>query len=140
MNFLIFGINAKCFNKTVAWLPAGLDDLKRIEAIVPAARLDSAFAALKELDLGGFTYYESRGRGQIPRPEIHSGRGTSTYRPEFNVNATIVVITKDSMVDSVISKILDSASSGLAGEGKIFVSDVADVIDIGSKQRGEGAL
>jgi nitrogen regulatory protein P-II 1 len=114
--------------------------LKKIEAIVPAARLESAFAALKELDLGGFTYYESRGRGQIPRPEIHSGRGTSTYRPEFNVNATIVIITKDSMVDSVISKILDSTSSGLAGEGKIFVSDVADVIDIGSKQRGEGAL
>lgn len=114
--------------------------MKKIEAIVPAARLESAFAALKELDLGGFTYYESRGRGQIPRPEIQSGRGTSTYRPEFNVNATIVVITKDSMVDNVISKILDSASSGLAGEGKIFVSDIDDVVDIGSKQRGEGAL
>jgi nitrogen regulatory protein P-II 1 len=114
--------------------------LKRIEAIVPAARLENAFAALKELDLGGFTYYDSRGRGQIPRPEIHSGRGTSTYRPEFNVNATIVVVTRDSMVDDVISKILDSASSGLAGEGKIFVSDIDDVVDIGTKQRGEGAL
>jgi nitrogen regulatory protein P-II 1 len=114
--------------------------LKKIESIVPAARLERAFAALKELDLGGFTYYESRGRGQIPRPEIHAGRGTSTYRPEFNVNATIVVVTKDSMVDTVISKILDSASSGLAGEGKIFVSDIDDVVDIGTKQRGEGAL
>jgi nitrogen regulatory protein P-II 1 len=90
--------------------------------------------------LGGFTYYESKGRGQIPRPEIHSGRGTSTYRPEFNVNTTIVVVTGDSRVDNVISKILDGTSSGLAGEGKIFVSDVDDVIDIGSKQRGEGAL
>ncbi|MFL6481368.1 MAG: P-II family nitrogen regulator, partial [Nitrososphaera sp.] len=89
---------------------------------------------------GGFTYYDSRGRGQIPRPQIHSGRGTSTYRPEFNVNATIVVVAKDSMVDSVISNILDSTSSGLAGEGKIFVSNVDDVIDIGSKQRGEDAL
>ncbi|MGH9989847.1 MAG: P-II family nitrogen regulator [Nitrososphaera sp.] len=114
--------------------------MKRIEAIVPAARLESAFAALGELGLGGFTYYESKGRGQIPRPEIQSGRGTSTYRPEFNVNATIVVVTKDSMVDKVTSAILDSTSSGLAGEGKIFVSDVDDVIDIGSKQRGEGAL
>jgi nitrogen regulatory protein P-II 1 len=114
--------------------------LKKIEAIVPAARLESAFAALGELGLGGFTYYESRGRGQIPRPEIHSGRGTSTYRPEFNVNATIVVVTKDPMVDKVISAILDSTSSGLAGEGKVFVSDVDEVIDIGSKQRGEGAL
>jgi nitrogen regulatory protein P-II 1 len=90
--------------------------------------------------LGGFTYYQSKGRGQIPRPEIHSGRGTSTYRPEFNVNSTIVVVTKDSMADNVISKILDSTSSGLAGEGKIFVSDVDGAIDIGSKQRGEGAL
>ncbi|MFL6483324.1 MAG: P-II family nitrogen regulator [Nitrososphaera sp.] len=114
--------------------------MKKIEAVVPAARLESAFASLKELDLGGFTYYDSRGRGQIPRPQIHSGRGTSTYRPEFNVNATIVVVAKDSMVDSVISNILDSTSSGLAGEGKIFVSNVDDVVDIGSKQRGEDAL
>jgi nitrogen regulatory protein P-II 1 len=114
--------------------------LKKIEAIVPAAKLESAFAALGELSLGGFTYYDSKGRGQIPRPEIQSGRGTSTYRPEFNVNATIVVVTNDSMADSVVSKILDSAGSGLAGEGKIFVSDVDEVIDIGSKQRGEGAL
>ena len=114
--------------------------MKKIEAVVPAARLESAFAALRELELGGFTYYESRGRGQIPRPEIHSGRGTGTYRPEFNVNATIVVVTKDSMAGNVIEKVLESTSSGLAGEGKIFVSDVDDVIDIGSKQRGEGAL
>jgi nitrogen regulatory protein PII len=92
------------------------------------------------LGLGGFTYYDSKGRGEIPRPEIHSGRGTSTYRPEFNINATIVVVTKDSMADNVISTILDSTSSGLAGEGKIFVSDVDEVIDIGSRQRGEGAL
>jgi nitrogen regulatory protein P-II 1 len=114
--------------------------LKRIEAVVPAARQESAFGALRELDLGGFTYYDSKGRGQIPRPEIHSGRGTGTYRPEFNQNATIVVVTKDSMADKVIEKILESTSSGLAGEGKIFVSDVDEVIDIGSNQRGEGAL
>jgi nitrogen regulatory protein PII len=114
--------------------------LKKIEAVVPAARLESAFAALGELGLGGFTYYDSKGRGQIPRPDIQSARGTRTYRPEFNINATIVVVTKDSMVDRVISSILDSTSSGLSGEGKIFVSDVDEVIDIGSKQRGEGAL
>jgi nitrogen regulatory protein P-II 1 len=114
--------------------------LKKIEAVIPAARLESAFAALREVDLGGFTYYDSKGRGQIPRPEIHSGRGTSTYRPEFNVNATIVVVAKDSMVDKVIEKILESTSTGLIGEGKIFVSDIDEVIDIGSQQRGEDAL
>jgi nitrogen regulatory protein P-II 1 len=114
--------------------------MKKIEAVVPSARLEKAFAALRELDLGGLTYYDSKGRGQIPRPEIHSGRGTGTYRPEFNVNATIVVVTKDGLASKVIEKILESTSTGLAGEGKIFVSDVDDVIDIGSKQRGEPAL
>ena len=114
--------------------------MKKIEAVVPAARLDKAFAALKELNLGGLTYYDSKGRGQIPRPEIHSGRGTGTYRPEFNVNTTIVLVVKDSMVTKVVDKILESTSTGLAGEGKIFISDVDEVVDIGSKQRGEATL
>jgi nitrogen regulatory protein P-II 1 len=114
--------------------------MKRIEAVIPSARLDKAFAALKELNLGGLTYYDTKGQGQIPRPEIHSGRGTGTYRPEFNVNATVVIVTKDSMVTKVIEKILESTSTGLAGEGKIFVSDMDEVVDIGTKQRGEQAL
>jgi nitrogen regulatory protein P-II 1 len=114
--------------------------MKKIEAVVPSARLERAFASLKDLDLGGLTYYDSKGQGQIPRPEIHSGRGTGTYRPEFNVNATIVIVTKDSLAGKVVEKLLESTSTGLAGEGKIFVSDVDDVIDIGSKKRGETAL
>lgn len=114
--------------------------MKKIEAVISSARLENAFEAMKELGLGGLTYYDSKGRGQIPRPEIHSGRGTGTYRPEFNMNATIVVVTKDSMADKVVEKILESTSTGLTGEGKIFVSDVEEVIDIGSKQRGEATL
>lgn len=102
--------------------------------------MERAFAALKELDLGGITYFESKGRGEIPRPKIHSGRGTGTYTPEFNVNSTIMMVVKDSMVDKVVEKILESTSSGLKGEGKIFVSDVDDAYDVGSKKRGEAAL
>jgi nitrogen regulatory protein P-II 1 len=114
--------------------------LKKIEAVVPTARSESAFTALRELNLGGFTYHDSKGRGQLPRPEIQTGRGTGTYRPEFNANVTIVVVTNDSMADEVIEKILEATGTGLAGEGKIFVSEMDEVIDIGSQQRGEGAL
>ncbi|HEY7508171.1 MAG TPA: P-II family nitrogen regulator [Nitrososphaera sp.] len=114
--------------------------MKKIEAVVPQARIERAFAALKELDLGGITYFESKGRGEVPRPKIHSGRGTGTYTPEFNVNSTIMLVVKDSMVDKVVEKILESTSSGLKGEGKIFVSNVDDAVDVGSKKRGEAAL
>ena len=114
--------------------------MKKIEAVIPSARMDRAFAALKELNLGGLTYYDSKGRGQIPRPEVHSGRGTGTYRPEFNVHTTVVMVVKDSMVDKVVDKLLESTSTGLAGEGKIFISDIDEVVDIGSKERGEATL
>lgn len=114
--------------------------MKKIEAIIPHARLERAFAALKELDLGGITYFESKGTGEVPRPKMHSGRGTGTYTPEFNINSTVMIIASDSMVNKVIDKILESASTGLKGEGKIFVSDIEDVIDIGTKKHGESII
>ena len=52
--------------------------MKKIEAVIPHARLERVFAALKELNLGGITYFESKGTGEIPRPQMHSGRGTGT--------------------------------------------------------------
>jgi nitrogen regulatory protein P-II 1 len=114
--------------------------MKKIEAIVPHGRLDRTFEGLKELDLGGLTYYESKGRGQAPRPEVHGGRGTTSFVPEFNLNAELVLVVSDSMTEKVIEKILSSTSTGLAGEGKIFVSEVDDAVDIGSKTRGEAAI
>ena len=58
----------------------------------------------------------------------------------FNVNALIVFVVADSMVDKVVENILSSSSTGLAGEGKMFVSDVDDAVDIGSRTRGEAAV
>ena len=52
----------------------------------------------------------------------------------------MVVVVKDSVVDRVVNKILEVTRTGLAGEGKIFVSDVDDAVDIGSKARGESAI
>ena len=59
---------------------------------------------------------------------------------QFNANSTMVVVVKDSVVDKVVSKILEATGTGMAGEGKIFVSDVDDAVDIGSKTRGESAI
>jgi nitrogen regulatory protein P-II 1 len=98
------------------------------------------FSALKDMGLGGLTYYESKGRGQNPRPQLQSGRGTSTYTPEFNLNATLVVVVKDEVVDNILNAILENSSTGLKGEGKIFICDLDDAVDIGSRTRGESAI
>jgi nitrogen regulatory protein P-II 1 len=114
--------------------------MKKIEVVLPHARLELVLSALREMGLGGLTYYESRGRGQNPRPILHSGRGTSTYTPEFNLNATLIVVTQDSAVDNILNTILENSSTGLKGEGKIFVYDLDDAVDIGSRSRGEAAI
>jgi nitrogen regulatory protein P-II 1 len=114
--------------------------MKKIEAIVPHGRLDRTFEGLKQLGLGGLTYFESKGRGQAPRPAVHGGRGTTSFIPEFNLNALLVLVVGDSIADNVIDNIVRNTSTGLAGEGKIFVSNIDDAVDIGSKTRGEAAI
>jgi nitrogen regulatory protein P-II 1 len=52
----------------------------------------------------------------------------------------VVTVVQDSMVEKVIQTILDTVSTGSAGDGKIFVSAVIDTIDIGTKSRGEEAI
>ena len=114
--------------------------MKKIEAVFPSARLREAFAALEKAEIGGLTYFESKGRGQAARPQLTSGRGTSIFVPEFNANSTMVVVVRDSVVETVVNKIVEATGTGMAGEGKIFVSDIDDAIDIGSKTRGESAI
>ena len=62
--------------------------MKRIDAIIPQSKMSDAFSALKELNIGGFTYFDSKGRGVNPPAAVHSGRGTSLYTPEFNPNCS----------------------------------------------------
>jgi nitrogen regulatory protein P-II 1 len=113
--------------------------MKKIEAVIPEEKLDSVFYALAELDIGGFTYFNVKGRGQRKREMVSSGRG-GRMEATHNTNSFIYVVVKDSMVDKIIDTITSHAGTGQAGEGKIFIYDVADAVDVGTKKRGESSL
>jgi nitrogen regulatory protein P-II 1 len=113
--------------------------MKRIEAIIPEDKLDTVFNALLRLDLGGFTYSRVSGRGKRPRPMVPSGR-SGRFESAYNVNADIFVVVQDDKVNQVIDAITDNASTGLPGEGKIFVSNIEDSVDVGTKKRGNSSL
>ncbi len=117
--------------------------MKRIDAVFPSERVWQVNDALRKVGVGGLTIFSSRGRGQIPIVQRSTGAGRGgggMFTPEFNSNMSLMVVVKDSDVEKVVQAILQSASTGLAGEGKVFVTDVDDVVDIGSKKRGEQAL
>jgi nitrogen regulatory protein P-II 1 len=113
--------------------------MKKIEAVIPFSRMRDTFDALEQSGVN-FTYYDSKGRGQIPTQEVQDDRGTRTFREDFNSNALVMAVVKDSIANEVIDTILRGSSSGLAGEGKIFVYDLEDAIDIGSRRHGDSAI
>ena len=114
--------------------------MKRVEAIISNEKVLELNEALKKAGLGGWTIFESRGRGKGAKPMIESSRGTSRYVSEFSVRANVVTVVADSQVEKVVNTILDAVGTGSAGDGKIFISSVSDAADIGTKKRGEDAV
>ena len=113
--------------------------LKKIEAVFPKEKLDAVFQALSELDISGFTYWNVKGRGARPREMVSSGRG-GRIEATHNENSLVVVIVTESQLSKVVDAITAHAGTGAAGEGKIFIYDVADAVDIGTKKRGDSSL
>ena len=110
--------------------------MKRIEVIIPHSSMSEAINALQSLGLH-FTHYETKGRGKAPTLTVEFDRGTGTMMEEYNTNVTIMTVVADSMVDRVVERILNNIGDN---EGKIFVYEIKDAIDIKSKRRGESAL
>jgi nitrogen regulatory protein P-II 1 len=109
--------------------------MKRIELIIPQSDMSKATNVLQSLGLH-FTHYETKGRGKAATLAVEYDRGTGTMMEEHSTNVSILTVVADSIVDSVIQRILNIGDN----EGKIFVSEVQDAIDIKSKRRGESAL
>jgi nitrogen regulatory protein P-II 1 len=114
--------------------------MKRIEAIVGSEKVLAVNEALKNAGVGGYTILEAKGRGKGEKPVVEIGRGTGKYVSEFSVRADVVIVVDDSDVDKVINTIVDTVSTGSAGDGKIFISPIADAVDIGTKKHGQTAI
>ena len=114
--------------------------MKRIEAIIPNEKISAVSEAFKKAGIGGCTILEAKGRGKGEKPIVESGRGTSRFVSECSFHENIVTVVPESQVENVVNAILDSVSTGSAGDGKIFISPVSDTIDIGTKQRGDEAV
>jgi len=114
--------------------------MKRIEAVVKADKTSLVVDAIKKAGAKGLTIFSGRGQGKGERPMVHSSRGTIRHVAEYNEVDSIITIVDESETDAVIAAIVNSAGTGSKGDGKIFVSKVDEVIDIGSKQKGSLAL
>lgn len=112
--------------------------MKKIEAIIRPFKLDEVKEALVEEGIRGLTITEIRGYGrQKGHTETYRG---SEYRIEFVPKIKIEIVVNDDKLDTVVDAILRSAKTGQVGDGKIFISEIADVIRIRTDESGSDAL
>jgi nitrogen regulatory protein PII len=112
--------------------------LKKITAIIRPFKLDEVKEALIEEGIRGLTITEVRGYGrQKGHTETYRG---SEYQIEFIPKIKIEVVVEKEKADKVVDAILRSAKTGQVGDGKIFISDIQEVIRIRTEGSGKGAL
>jgi nitrogen regulatory protein P-II 1 len=112
--------------------------MKKIEAIVKPFTLDAVKTALQKVGVNGLTLYEVKGFGrQKGHTEMYRG---AEYVVDLLPKLKIEVVVKGDQVNEVVEAIIRSAHTGKIGDGKIFVTDLAEVIRIRTNERGDIAI
>ncbi len=112
--------------------------MKKIEAIIQPHKLDDVKEALKAVGVDGLTVSEVRGHGrQKGHTEVYRGM---EYQVDLVPKIKIETVIPDERLDEITRTLADAARTGKIGDGKIFVSDVAEAIRIRNGDIGEAAL
>ncbi len=112
--------------------------MKLITAIVKPFKLDDVKDALKAAGVQGITVTEVRGFGrQGGHTETYRG---SEYKIDFVPKAKIELVVEDSQLDQVLEVITSSAATGKIGDGKVWVTNVEDIIRIRTGEHGADAI
>ena len=110
--------------------------MKKIEAIIRPEKLPVVKAALEESGYPGMTITEVRGHG-VQKGVTQQWRGRE-FVVEFLPKVKLeVVVTSDADVDRILTLIHDNASTGNIGDGKVFVTEIADAMRVRTGERGE---
>ena len=112
--------------------------MKKIEAIIKPFKLQEVKDALSEIGIHGMTVSEVKGFGrQKGHTEIYRG---SEYTVDFLPKVKIETVLPDNMVKQAIETIIKAAKTGKIGDGKIFISSIAEAHRIRTGEKDENAV
>ncbi len=110
----------------------------KLEAIIQPHKLEPVKAALLEIGVDGMTVTEVRGHGrQKGHKEVYRGM---EYNVDLLPKMKLEIVIPNARQEEVIRKLVDAAKSGAIGDGKIFVTEIADAVRIRNDDRGESAI
>ena len=112
--------------------------MKKIEAIIKPFKLDEVKEALQDMGVQGMTVLEAKGYGrQKGHTELYRG---AEYVVGFLPKIKVEVVVEDSQLEPALEAITRAARTGRIGDGKIFVSEIAEVIRIRTGESGPAAV
>jgi nitrogen regulatory protein P-II 1 len=120
--------------------------MKEIILFILREDLERVTEILRKHNVGGITFYEINGAGRTKRdavPEMvrayMTGRMTT---PDYAKRTKVETIVSDSAVNQIVEDISNSLGQRAGGEahGMIFIKEVSDAYELGTKQRGEAVL
>jgi nitrogen regulatory protein PII len=112
--------------------------MKLITAIIKPFKLDDVREALSDIGISGVTVTEVKGFGrQKGHTELYRG---AEYVVDFLPKVKIEIAVADDMLDSAVDAIVKAANTGKIGDGKIFITNLEQVIRIRTGEMGEQAI
>ncbi len=112
--------------------------MKKIEAIIRPEKLGDVRAALEKAGYPGLMLTEIEGHGK-QKGVTQQWRGEE-YRVDLLPKVKLELVVSDTDVERIVQTIVASAKTGSVGDGKIFISEVKEVIRIRTGERSEAAL
>jgi len=112
--------------------------MKKIEAIVRPEKVGAVIGALESAGYPGVTVSEVQGHGK-QRGVTEQWRG-QTYQVTFLPKIKLEIVVNDKDLERIVKALSQAARTNAVGDGKMFISDVRDVVRIRTDERGEIAV
>ncbi|HEY5873878.1 MAG TPA: P-II family nitrogen regulator [Ilumatobacteraceae bacterium] len=112
--------------------------MKMITAVIKPFKLDDVKTALEQVGVVGLTVSDVRGFGrQGGHSETYRG---AEYQIDFVPKTKLEIIVDDDSVGAVVEALTRAAATGKIGDGKVWVTNVEDVVRIRTGERGPEAI
>jgi len=112
--------------------------MKKVEAIIKPFKLEEVKEALNGVGVQGLTVSEVKGFGrQKGHKELYRG---AEYVVEFLPKVKLEIVISDEILEEVVKAIVQAASTGRIGDGKIFISPVDEAVRIRTGESGDMVL
>ena len=111
--------------------------MKKIEAIIRKSKFDEVKKALHKIEVNFFSYWDVTGVGNEKQGHVYRGISYSTTDIQRRY---LSIVVSDEFLERTIKTILETASTGNVGDGKIFVSEITEAYRIRTKESGSAGI